>query len=180
MKATVLISLLVVALLGSAFAQNCCDFTLLRKDTVLKKSSISVIEIPPGKQAVLKFEPIPVVITEIDNTDPRIIYTGTWYSGPTTATGFSNNTMAYCNVIGNTFTLQFNGTKIEWIAEQKTSSGRVGITIDNKPEEIINLGLVNVGNGVVKAWELTPGLHTFKGRVMDAKYIVIDGFKITN
>lgn len=180
MKAAVLISLLVVALLGSAFAQDCCKFDLIRRDTVLKKSSISVIEVPVGKQAVIKFESIPVVITEIDNMDPKIVYTGVWYNGVTTALGFSNNTMAYCNVMGNTFTLQFNGTKIEWIAEQKTSSGRVGITIDNKPEEIINLALTNVGNGVVKAWELLPGLHTFKGRVMDAKYIVIDGFKITN
>lgn len=178
MKATVLIALLVVALWGSAFAQNCCDFTLLRKDTVLKKSSISVIEIPPGKQAVLKFEPIPVVITEIDNTDPKITYTGTWYNGATTAAGFSNNTMAYCNVIGNSFTFQFTGNRLEWMAERSANAGRVGVTIDTKPEEIVPL---NIGTGVqVKGWDLTSGFHTVKIRVLDAKYIVSDGYRVFN
>lgn len=164
-------------------AQDCCvEFELINKNDTLKKNQLVAVEIPPGKMAVISFVDIPVVtiINIYDNVDPLIIYAGTWYNGNTTAPGFSNNTMAYSNLVGNTITFQFTGKRIEWIAEQKIGAGRVGVIIDSRPEEIINLGLSNVGNGVVKGWDLTPGFHTIKIKVLDAKYVVSDGFKVTS
>jgi len=169
----------------TALAQDCCfSPTLLHKDTafVMNDYTLLLLEQPTKDKYKITItfekEVPPVVTTLYDNTDASIVYSQGWYNGATTAAGFSNGTMAYHNLIGGTMTFQFTGHRLEWIAEQKIGSGRVGIIIDTKPEEIINLGLVNAGNGVVKGWDLTPGFHTIKTRIIDNRYIVSDGYRV--
>ena len=161
-----------------AKAQDCCEFNVLRRDTVLKESSISVIEVPPGKQARLTFEPAPAVISFIDNMSPQITYTGLWSNGATTATGFQQNTIAWSNTVGNTLTFSFSGTKLEWFGEYKTTHGRASVTV-NGIEKIINLGLANTGPGIVAEWNLVQGSYTVIIKVLDAKPVVHDGWRVT-
>jgi hypothetical protein len=165
-----------------AFGQECCEFDLLRRDTILRQSSISVIEVPPGKHAILKFEDIPVVIITniIDNKDQLITYSGTWYNGNTTAEGFSSNTIAYSNIAGNSLTYQFSGTSIEVFCEKKIGMGRASFQVDSQPPVTIDLG-VSGGVGLVfGAYGLNTAPHTFKLVVLDNKYVVFDQLKTTN
>lgn len=171
-------------LTGAAFCQCCFDPVRLTRDTsfIQQASQIYLLETPNNKKyrVTVKYEEVvPVVIVNTyDNTDPLINYSGTWFNGQTTATGFSNNTMAYSNVAGNSFTIQFTGFRFEFMAEYKSTSSRAGVTIDNKPEEVVNL---NSGTGIqTKGWDLAQGFHTVKIRVMDAKYLVFDGYKTYN
>jgi hypothetical protein len=164
-----------------AFGQECCEFDLLRRDTILRQSSISVIEVPPGKQAVLKFEDIPVVIitNSFDNVDTQMIYSSGWNNGPTTASGFTNNTLAWSNIIGSTLTFNWTGTKLEWFSEFKSTHGRASVTV-NGIERIVNLGSANTGPGIVAEWNLPKGNYTAVIKVLDNKPIVHDGFRVTN
>lgn len=179
--AFILIAVFILCLQCIAKGQDCCQFDLLRRDTVLKESSISVIEVPPGKQARLTFEPIPVVIitNNFDNVDTQNIYTGVWNNGPTTASGFTNNTLAWSNIIGSTLTFNWTGSKIEWFSEYKTTHGRASVAV-NGIERIINLGSANTGPGIVAEWTLPQGNYSIVIKVLDTKPIVHDGFRVTN
>lgn len=167
-----------------AKAQDCCfSPKLLKKDTILTKAGIYVIEPKPGYQANIKYELIPVVIPVItfyDNIVNLMVYSGTWYNGVTNASGFQGNTISYSNLIGNTITFQFTGKKLEVFGEFKTGHGNVGIVMDASPEILINLGGTNTGPGIIRTFDLTPGFHTVKLRVAEARYIVFDGMCVTN
>jgi hypothetical protein len=164
-----------------AFGQDCCEFTLLRSDTILRESSISVIEIPEGKQAVLKFEDIPVVTitNSFDNEDTQMVYSTGWYNGPTTATGFTNNTLAYSVTPGSTLTFNWSGTKLEWFSEFKSTHGIAEVTV-NGIGRIINLASANTGPGIVAEWNLPQGNYTIVIKVLSKLPIVHDGFRTTN
>lgn len=172
---TVVVCLMTV----SALCQDCCQFGLVRKDSIFKKPSIVVLEPKPGFQARVTFEPIPVVVTLTDNMDTKNIYLGTWNNGPTTATGFTNNTLAWSNIIGSTTTFNWSGTKLEWFSEYKSTHGRASVTV-NGIERIINLGSANTGPGIVAEWNLPQGNYTAVIKVLDSKPVVHDGFKITS
>ena len=159
--------------------QCCEDFSLLRRDTVLKQSSISVIEVPPGKQARLTFEPITAVVTYTDNVSPLMIYSGAWTNGNTTAKGFQHNTIAWSNTVGNTVTFNFSGSKLEWFSEYLSTHGRALVTVNGIPMEI-NLAKFNTGPSIVAEWNLPKGNYTVVIRVLDAKPVVHDGFRVTN
>jgi len=161
-----------------AKAQDCCEFNVLRRDTVLKESSISVIEVPPGKQAHLTFEPISVTTAIIDNVSPLMIYVGAWTNGTTTAIGFQQNTIAWSNTIGNTVTFSFTGKRLEWFSEYKTTHGRASVTV-NGIEKIINLGSANTGPGIVAEWNLPQGNYTVMIKVLDARPVVHDSWRVT-
>lgn len=173
------IALLVVALffIIKCMAQ-CCEFKLLRNDTTVTKG-IFVVEPKTGFQAEVKFVHIPSVVTIVDNVSPLMTYVGVWSNGATTATGFQNNTIAWSNTIGNTVTFSFLGTRLEWFSEYKTSHGRASVVV-NGVERIINLGSANTGPGIVAEWNLPRGNYTVIIKVLDAKPVVHDSFRITN
>jgi hypothetical protein len=165
-----------------AFGQDCCEFDLLRRDTILKASSISVIEVPQGKQARLTFEDMPVItiVNSFDNLDTQVEYLGTWNNGPTTASGFTNNTIAWSAVRGSTFSFTFTGKKLEWLSEYKSTHGRAEISIDGTVQ-YINLAKENSGPGIVAEWSWpTSATRTINIKVFDHKAVVHDGFRVTN
>jgi hypothetical protein len=172
-------SFILLVVLAFKCAGQCCeDFTLVRNDTTLGKG-IFVIEPKPGKQARIVFEDIPAVTSFIDNMSSQITYTGLWSNGATTASGFQQNTIAWSNTIGNTLTLAFSGTKLEWFSEYKTTHGRASVTV-NSIERIINLGSANSGPGIVAEWNLPQGNYTIIIKVLDAKPVVHDGWRVTH
>ena len=161
------------------------EFIRINKDTSFEQTEprLSFLETPSNERyrVTVKYEKItPVVIVNtFDNVDTQMVYSGTWVNGPTTASGFYNNTIAYSNIPGNSITFNWTGTKIEWLGEFKVGHGRAGITVDNQLEIITNLG-VSGGPKVVFEANLPQGNHQIKIRVVDAKYIVHDGFRVTN
>jgi len=166
-----------LAVYQMAKAQNCCSFELVRKDTILEKG-IFVIEPKAGERARITFEPIPVTTAIIDNVSPLMIYVGAWANGGTTATGFQQNTIAWSNTIGNTITFSFTGKRLEWFSEYKTTHGRASVTV-NGIEKIINLGSANTGPGIVAEWNLPQGNYTVMIKVLDAKPVVHDSWRVT-
>lgn len=131
------------------------------------------------------YEEIPVPPEEtanIDNVDPRIIYSGTWYSGSTTASGFypaEAPTMAYASVANNSATLTFNGTYVEVFMEYKVGHGSGIISVDGVAEPAINFGTGTTGgaSSVFKK-TLPAGDHTLKITVVGTGNIVFDYVKI--
>lgn len=189
-----LLILFLLLLGGSAFSQ-CCDFGAqcfdpirITRDTVLtqERAQIFLLETPNNKKyrISIKYEEV-IPVTIVNLFDQSIAtYTGTWFDGATTAPAY-NKTMAYSNVIGNTLTVTFTGNKIEWFSERKTTHGRAGVTLDNLPEIIVNLGESNAGldwitQNPIYSKDLTQGFHTLRIRVVDAKYVVSDAFRVTS
>ncbi len=125
----------------------------------------------------------PVVYTNIDNVDSKIIYNVVWaHNGETTAQGFENNTMAYDGTAGRMATLLFDGTSIEAFCEKKAGVGHGSATfqVDNLTPVTISLSAVGpVGStSVFKAENLTAGQHTFKLTVVGNGNVVFDYVKI--
>lgn len=157
----------------------CLPFTVHCQDTLYDKS---------GKPAYIKYEEVipipPVVYTNIDNIDTKIVYSGTWVNGPTTATGFypspPNSTIAYSNLAGNTSTLIFTGTSIEVFCEKKVGHGSGAFQVDNQLPVTIPLGVAGpVGStSVYKVENLPQGQHTFKLTVVGSGNVVFDYVKI--
>lgn len=173
-------SFILLVVLAFKCAGQCCEnFRLVRNDTTLGQG-IFVIEPKPGKQARVTFEDVPIVTTFIDNVSPLISYVGDWHNGPTTASGFQQNTIAWSNTAGNTLTFSFSGTKLEWYGEYKSTHGIALVTVNvTGGDRIINLGSANSGPGVVAEWNLPKGNYTITIKVLDSRPLVHDGFRVT-
>lgn len=124
----------------------------------------------------------PVVYTNIDNIDTRIIYTPLWtHNGQTTAPGFFGNTMAYTSTAGATATLIFTGTSIEVFCEKKVvtpAHGSAKFKVDGMPEETVNMNSSGGVIGVFKRDGLPNTQHTFTLTVVGNGNVVFDYIKI--
>lgn len=159
---------------GEAFAQDCCNFDLIRRDTVLKQSSISVIEVPPGKQAVIKFEPIPAAIYEQFQT------TGTWTYATNTADPFRSNDVYYSNQVGATLIVNVYGRSFEIVTATASHHGTIGVTLNNGPEVPVSLqSATRVNEKVVYSSPMPFGTNSIKIRVAGGGYAVIDYIRVT-
>lgn len=102
---------------------------------------------PAGKtvRAVIKFEEVgsaPSTTEKIDATRETTQFSGSWTAGPTSATGWLGNTIAYSNVSGETAKFNFTGTGIEVYAEKKPGHGTGTITI-TKGTQVVATTSVN-------------------------------------
>lgn len=122
----------------------------------------------------------PIQFVNVDNVDPKIVYTPKWtHNGPTTATGFHDNTMAYDATAGKTVTLNFTGTYIEVFCEKKVGHGSAAFQVDSQPVVTIPLGVAGpVGSTSVFKADLPAGNHTFKLTIAGGGNVVFDYVKI--
>lgn len=187
--ALILLGIFILCLQTIAKAQYVTEWEFVRisKDTSFEQTQprLTFLETPSNERyrVTVKYEKIvPVVITNsFDNIDTQMIYSGTWTNGQTNATGFTNNTIAWSNVRGNSVSFTFTGTRLEWFSEFKSTHGRAAITIDGGPEVVFNLARENTGPQVVREWNWPEsGTHTIRIRVYDNKAIVHDGFRTTS
>lgn len=106
----------------------------------------------------------PVFIQEtIDNIGSANVYFGTWLQG--TNAGHFNNSLTFSQTTGNTLTVSFTGTKIEWFAEKEKTHAIAAVSIDGGAE--VEYDLYSPTNQKqVKIFEkdLTNGPHTFRLR----------------
>jgi len=118
-------------------------------------------------------------VTRYEQTDPHLVYSGTWYTFR--ATGSSGGSYARANTAGSLVTIKFNGTYLAWIATMGTTLGKAWVSLDNGTPVNINLAAstvkrqVNVWNTGIFA---TAGTHVVKiwrdTSNATGKYISID------
>jgi hypothetical protein len=167
------------------------------KSTTLKKGQnykILLLEVPKGHDGydiVISAKPkvIAPIVVMIDNNPNEAVngqLVNTYTPGsPTwahaTVTGHYNNTISFSNVANSSLTTKFTGTKVEWIAERKSTHGSAGVSVDGGAETIINLNNPTELKQQVVYTSSTPtaGVHTIKIRVVGGGYVVTDAFRVT-
>lgn len=175
MRVTAFILLLVVGVWSGALAQDCCQFDLIRKDTTLKQSSISVIEVPQGKQAVIKFEDRPVIVTIRED----FTTVGAWTNATNTADPFLNKTVSFSNTKDASLFMNFFGRRVEIVTATAPHHGSAIVQVNQLPEETISFySATRNENVTVFAKDVPEGTNTIKIKVAGNGYVVVDYFKI--
>lgn len=115
-----------------------------------------------------------------DNTDGRIIYTGSGWTSYANASNYGGS-YKYTQTINDTIKFVFYGTKLRLIMlKTSTCSGNIKIVIDGSIIETIN------GNSVTSTYQvltyeklgLTLGLHTIVITAMDTNITLLDAIDI--
>jgi hypothetical protein len=128
----------------------------------------------------------PVTTTLIVQTDPSIVYTGTWYQNyayPNIG-GSANLT----NAKGATATLSFTGTGITWIGVLDSYSGLAQVYLDGTPNVIDTYGPATLyQQPLFSVHGLAPGAHSLSIQVLHQRdgatsgsWIWINAFLIEN
>jgi hypothetical protein len=127
-----------------------------------------------------------VTVTRIEQTDPSIVYTGTWYVNNESPN--SGGSAALTNAKGATATLSFTGTGINWIGVLDPYSGIAQVYLDSTQYTVDTYGPSTLYQQHLFAVHgLAPGAHTLSilvPHVRDANtegsWIWIDAFDIEN
>jgi len=127
------------------------------------------------------------VTTRFEQSDSRIVYTGTWY--PNTNSLSSGGSAVLANLKGSQCVVTFMGTGISWIGTADPFSGYAYVDMDGVPSQ------VDTSNGSTTTYDypqltvsgLTPGLHTLTIEIThshdetsDQSWIWVDAFDIQN
>lgn len=121
----------------------------------------------------------------MDNTHKNITYSSTgWSSLRNTAEPNANRTVHSTQTANATVTGMFFGSSVSVIANKQLSGGRIGITIDNNPEVVVNTaftGGVPTQQRVYTKTGLTLNTHEIRIRNIDAgKKFMFDGLELNN
>lgn len=127
-------------------------------------------------------------VTRFDQSDPRIVYNGTWY--PNSNTTESGGSAVLTNLRSSQVVLMFNGTGINWIGLTDGYSGLCYVTIDGVQTLVDTSNPASVTTYQKSTWaihNLTPGLHRLTIEVLHARdattngsWIWIDAFDVDN
>ena len=125
-------------------------------------------------------------LTHIEQSDPSIAYSGTWYSNNSTSN--SGSLAALTNAKGAQAVITFNGTGITWIGVSDPYSGIAWVYLDGTPNTIDTYSSATVyQHPLFTVRGLTPGVHTLSIEVPHVRdgstsgsWVWIDGFDIEN
>jgi hypothetical protein len=120
-------------------------------------------------------------ITEINDTDPGIVYTGTWSYSANRTHGEYQADVHFSAVNGDSVSYTFNGTGISFITETNTDEGNVSFYIDNVLQQTVSCNSATrvAQVTVFTATGLSSGTHTLKAVKVDGTYMLIDALTIT-
>ena len=99
-------------------------------------------------------------ITRFEQNDPRITYTGTWYSNTNSLE--SGGSALLANLKGSQAVVIFNGTGISWVGASDYYSGICYLTLDGAPISVDTAspsGATLYQQRLFTVRGLTPGLH---------------------
>lgn len=127
-----------------------------------------------------------VTVTRIEQDNPSIAYTGTWY--PNYETPNSAQSATLTNAIGATATLSFTGTGITWIGPLDPYSGIAIVYLDGVQSSVDTYGPVTLyQQPFFSVHGLAAGTHTLSIEVPHVRdgetmgsWIWIDAFDIEN
>ena len=127
-------------------------------------------------------------ITQFLQTDPRITYTGTWYSNSNPLEAGGSATLT--NLKGSQAVVVFSGTGITWIGESDGYSGMCYVTLDGVQATVDTSNPASATyyqKTQFTAQNLAPGLHRLTIEVLHQRdsttqgsWIWINAFDITN
>lgn len=145
------------------------DFIKITKDTSFTQTTgqLGFLETPNNRKykVTIKYEPVVQVTAREDFT-----LTGAWNTPTDTRDPFLNNSCAWSQETGATLTLTFIGEKIEMVTATDKGHGIVAITIDDGPQDNVDLyssTRKNFANVYSKTF--AHGTHTIKVRVTGTK-----------
>jgi hypothetical protein len=101
----------------------------------------------------------PVAANTVDDTDPRLDYSGSWVS-QTSVSGAYQGTLHISNTVGSSVMFSFTGQEIRLFYQGGQSLGAIIITIDNVGEPPISQSQNQTG---ISEWvfdDLTAGTHS--------------------
>jgi hypothetical protein len=104
----------------------------------------------------------PSATTRYEQTDPNLVYTGTWTSSSSST--LSGGTMKYTFGAGASVTISFTGTYLAWIARTGASYGIAQVTLDGGTPVLVDLYSSATFNqqAVWSTGPLSSGPHTVK------------------
>ncbi len=125
-------------------------------------------------------------VTRIEQTDPSIAYSGTWY--PNNSPSNSGGTAALTNAKGAQAVVTFNGTGITWIGVSDPYSGIAWLNLDGTPSTIDTYSSTTLyQHPLFTVRGLPPGPHTLSIEVphlrdgsTSGSWVWIDAFDIEN
>jgi hypothetical protein len=124
--------------------------------------------------------------TRIEQDDPSIKYSGSWYSN--SSAGHSGDEAALTNTRGARATLSFTGTGISWIGVRDGWSGLATVSLDGSMTVIDSYSEIShYQDTLFSARNLSAGPHTIsievtheRGPGTEGSWVWIDAFEIEN
>lgn len=123
----------------------------------------------------------PPPYTAISSDDPAIQYAGTW-AGHAAEKTSQPGSIQTSQVAGDSLSLAFEGTGIEYIAQKDKNLGDVNVYLDGVSQGRLSLKTQNLprlsGVVVFGKYDLKPSSHVFKLENADGASINVEGFRI--
>jgi uncharacterized protein YkwD len=120
--------------------------------------------------------------TRYEQTDPHLIWAGTWYTYKTSSA--SGGSYARANMSGASVTVNFTGTYLAWIATAGTTLSKAYVSVDDGAAQSVDLARTAAAyqQSVWNTGTLTQGQHTVKiwwdTTNAAGKYFSIDAFEV--
>lgn len=121
-------------------------------------------------------------VRRLDDTDPAILYEGAWTPQIMEGYNYYKDTQHYTMSIGDSFSVKFEGTGIQYITYLDFNRGEVEIFLDGESMGIVDLRSdVSTSQGIgYEAQGLAYGEHTLKGVMISGNYFTVDAVDIYN
>jgi hypothetical protein len=129
---------------------------------------------------VLRTAPVTKFV-EVNDTDPRIEYRGTWGTTPRNY-GVNRYDLHFTNADGESLEMPFHGTGIEYIAEKNADHGDVEVFLDGASRGTVSLKVTNLPRlsqvVVFGAQGLPKGRHTIRLVNRGTAYATLDALRV--
>ena len=119
----------------------------------------------------LDFNAKPGISYTYDDTDPALQYSGNWshVSNQSYTGGDYKNSESFSNVTGDSMSVTFTGTAVDWIGSKASNHGYADVYIDGVKQQTVDAYGSQSQAVLFKATGLSDGQHTLK--------LVVDGTK---
>lgn len=122
-------------------------------------------------------------ILTLNNTDPRIKYTGSWSTNSNRGVGDYEDDIQWSETNGNSFEYSFVGTGIDYVTEYHESQGEVEIYLDGVLVDTVDT-YVPAAEGrktlqvAYSVRDLPSGTHTFRAVKKSGQFMLLDKLDI--
>jgi hypothetical protein len=128
---------------------------------------------------------VPSASTRVEESDPRVVYTGVWYTAP--RSDLSGGSIAESPFPISTASLTFTGTGVRWIGFKAVWGGIAQVYLDGAPQATVDTYATadQVQAVMYTATGLSAGVHTITIKVTGTwnpagccSWVVVDAFDV--